>query len=552
MFLSKGLPVLQMRLSHLLLTACLGGLLFQSTRWYRQRKTSLISDWEDPYYVGDLSPEEEYLERLIDIHGLTNLTQWQAWRITSSELSSDVEPMTDVHTNFQPHPDLLKVIDVHNPNASELRVVKRMEMPIHSRPTQITLPGSVFLFGVSTSYERIAAKDWAIFRAWKRWLTDGNGASNGAGLVLMLDHASSEQLDAMDAMLHEAGIDAYVTSTSEPTSKARRYYEMVRILKTYGATLAASGQPKHWFGIVEDTIFFPSLAYLRERLSSYNPNNRLYIGIPSERSDWQQDGKSITTYGGGAVIMSRHVVALIPKLSCLEMDIPAISYRSQKWDILLKNCVKKGADIDMHVIPAFYSPHDANYKPQLESHETGMRPLLLHDYQERHRIDVGMAHLVTDICGEACFMHQYLFHDNWAIINGVSISHHPDGLIHRRHHNHHKQHHAHNKRPGHGNSVHENENSDEQDTFGNTAKTPVSGQIVINEDKIQRRPLDWTGRKEVWNLVDSATVASGSVWQAYLKRGVRAAGPPQPESSTPAAEELDSLIVLIWEKKKSG
>ncbi|KAG5981676.1 hypothetical protein E4U55_002685 [Claviceps digitariae] len=555
MLLSKGLSAFQLRLSHLLLTACIAGLLFQSTRLYRQRRSRLTYDFEDTNLVGDFLSEEEYLKRLTKTFGLTNFTKWQAWRITSKEQSSDIGPMTDIHVKFQPYSNVAKIIDVKNAKTSQLRATKRMELPSHrSTPTdQTKMSGSKFLFGVSTSYERIADKDWAILRAWNRWLTDGNGSSNGADVVLMLDNASSAQLDDIDMMLYEAGIAAYVTSTTEPVSKTKRYYELVRLMKAYGATLAASGQPKHWFGVVEDTIFFPSLTYLRERLSSsYNANHQLYIGIPSERSDWQEDGESLTTYGGGAIILSRHVVSLIPKLSCLELEVPASSYGSQKWDNVLRECVKKEADINMHVIPGFYSPHDSDYRPELESHEMGVRPLLLHDYQERQRVDVGMAHLVTNVCGEACFMHQYLFRDDWAVINGVSISHHPDGLSHRRPHRHHSR----NRNQNHKTNDNKTDKKNDQDVV--SANPPVSSELIINQDQVDRMPLEWTGRKEVWKLVDSVEVASGSVWQAYLKRGVRSAAAPPPEQPDkhrdgdvlkPAEEELDSLIVLIWEKK---
>lgn len=527
MLLSKGIPVLQVRFSHLVLTAAIAGLLFHATRSYRQGG-SFTFDVEDTTPVGDILPEEEYLERLNDHYGLTNFTKWQAWRVQSSEQSLDLSPITDIHANFQPHWDKPKVIDISNPAAADLRAAKRMELPIHTNPAYDKLCASKFLFGISTSYARVADKNWTMLRAWKRWLTKSDGTTNGAGLVLMLDNATGDQLDEVDKLLHDAGIDAYAASTAEPTSKARRYYELTRVMKTYATSLAASGQEKYWFGVVEDTIFFPSLSYLQERLSSYDTSEQLYIGIPSEKMDWQQDGSSVTTYGGGAILLTKPALGIIPKLPCMEAGSSGPPFKAQKWDVVLKECVRKWAGIDMHVIPAFYSPHDTNYRPHLENHETGIRPLLLHDYQDRHRLDVGMAHLVTDVCGEACFMHQYLFHDNWVVINGVSISHHPDGLKH-----HHR---------------HEDEGL-EDDRVDKSHKTHLSGQIVINEDKVERKPLTWTGRKEVWTLLDSAKAANGSIWQAYLKKGVKSVS-KTPEEEVDELEELDSVIVLIWESRK--
>ncbi|KAG6013756.1 hypothetical protein E4U43_007130 [Claviceps pusilla] len=557
MLLCKGLSAFQVRLSHLLLTVCIAGVLFQSTRLYRQRESDVTHDWEDTDIVGDSQHEVEYLERLADRYGLTNLTKWQSWRVYLKEESLDTEPVTDVYADFQPYPDMAKIIDVKNPNASELGASKRMDLPGGSSWTQPKMPGSGFLFGVSTSYERIADRDWAILRAWKRWLTDGHGSSNGAGMVLMLDKASANQIEVMETMLLEAGIDAYVTSTNEFTSKTKRYYDLVRELKVYGATLAAIGQSKDWSGVIEDTIFFPSLTYLRDRLSSYNASEQLYIGIPSERSDWHQDGDSMATYGGGAVMLSRRLVSAIPKLPCLELEMPMSLHRAQKWDVVLGECVKKWEDINVHVMPALYSAHDSDYRPELESHETGVRPLLLRDYQERHQLDVGMAHLVTNVCGEACFMHQYLFRDDWAVINGVSISHHPNGLNRNRrrpHHRHHQNQHDHDNHHRHGhNHKHRNPQENDQndpDTSDAAAKPRVPGQLTVDEDKVERMPLEWTGRKEVWKLVDSVEMVGGSVRQAYLKRGVQSQQDKDQEGvPKPAEEELDSIIVLIWEKE---
>jgi hypothetical protein len=383
----------------------------------------------------------------------------------------------------------------------------------------------------------MAYNNWAIMRAWKRWLTRSDGTTSGASLVLMLDNATQDELDRIDNALRKAGIEVYTTSTVERASKARRYYELIRIMKTYSATLAASGQEKDWYGVVEDTVFFPSLPYLHERLSAYDSSEQLYIGIPSEKMDWQHDGKSITTLGGGAVFLTRQTVNLIPKLPCIEgyASSPGSPFRAQKWDAVLKQCVKQWAGIDMHVIPAFYSPKDADYKPHLECHETGVRPLLLHDYQDRHRLDVSMAHLVTDICGEACFMHRYMFHDNWVVINGMSISYYPSGLG-----------------PGPDQDQERGDEAGKRDVSMGGEQKSISGQIVINEEGVEKRPLEWTGQRDVWELLDSAKAANGAIWQAYLKRGRRRPTGSSKEDAAGEVEELDSVIVLIWESKQQS
>ncbi|POR37997.1 Uncharacterized protein TPAR_01799, partial [Tolypocladium paradoxum] len=301
MLLAKGLYV---RFSNILIILLLVFIIVHTTRYFQQRRSGaiLIDLDEDVGGVG-VSPEEEYLERLIDTYGLTNLTKWQAWRIQPSERDDEGSSITDVHVNFESQAE--RVIDVRQPSRADLHAGKMMALPIRSGARIEDTDASEFLFGVSTSYERVADRDWAVFRSWERWLTNGKGRSNGAGLVLMLDKATDGQLREVDRMLHDAGIDAYTTATAAPTSMARRYYELVRTLKTYGATLAASGERKRWYGVVEDTVFFPSLSYLRARLAAYDPGEPLYIGLPSERLDWHEDGDGITTAGGGAVLLTR-------------------------------------------------------------------------------------------------------------------------------------------------------------------------------------------------------------------------------------------------------
>ncbi|PNY27864.1 Uncharacterized protein TCAP_02209 [Tolypocladium capitatum] len=507
------------RFRNILITVFLVFIFFYTTRYSQQRQRgAILVDLDEDVDVGDgdVSPEEEYLERLIDTHRLTKKTKWQAWRIQPSERDEEESSMTDVHVNFESQAQ--RVIDVWEPSRADLHAAKMLALPIRRGARIEETDASDFLFGISTSYERVADRDWAVFRAWQRWLTKGKKRSNGAGLVLMLDRATDEQQYKVDQMLRDAGIDAYITTTDEPLSKAWRYYELVRILKTYSATLAASGQRKRWYGIVEDTVFFPGLSYLRARLAAYDPSEPLYIGLPSERLDWHEDGDGITTSGGGAVLLTREAVAAITELPCLEVDDlePELPLRPRKWDALLKECLKKHAGLDIHVVPGLYSPGDAAAAApgalSVASHEAGVRPLVLHDCQDRYRLDVGMAHLVADVCGEACFMQRYVFRDDWVLVNGVSISQYPDGLA-----------------PAHG---HGYRYSKHDDDGGDDGRQGVE-------------PLAWTGRRSVWRLLDSAAAVDGTVWQAYLNSGGRRRMAP----GSDGPDEMDSVIVLIWGNK---
>ena len=535
MLLAKGLPALNVRFSSVMIVGLLVVLCVQAARYWQQgHSRAFLVDVKYNNVVGEISAEEEYLERLVDLYGLTNLTKWQAWRVQpSTSAGEESGPVTDVHLNFDSARSQ-KIINLQEPYSEDLHASKKLALPVRIGEGHEFADSSEFLFGISTSYDRIKAGDWAMVRAWQRWLTKGKKSSNGAGLVLMMDQLADKKLREVDEKLHAAGIDAYVMSTDVPMSMARRYYELVRILKTYSATLAASGQRKRWYGVIEDSVFFPSLPYLRSRLASYDSNAQLVVGLPSERADWHEEaddnGGTITTSGGGALMLTREAVSRIPRLPCLERDAGEDPVRPKRWDEILKKCMKKAAAMDMHIIPSLYSPRDEPTELYIAGHETGARPLVLHDYHRRYKIDVGMAHLVTNVCGDACFMQRYLFHDNWVLVNGVSISEHPDGLEYPHKKDHHQK-------------TDDDQEEQEQEQEKERRRPKVTGQLVIDDkEDVERVALTWTGRRNVWALLDSAISSDGGVWQAYLKKGARGATP-----AAEGAEEMDSVIVLIWE-----
>lgn len=505
MLVSTGPPSLRSKLFHIILIGGIITLFFQTRRMYDHRVYDDRAITVDTSGDG-VSAEEQYVGRLAEECGLSNETAWLAWRVEHSEQIASWASFTEVALNFEAHTP--RIIDIAAPNRKDVVAKKKMELPVHTSPRPGQVEASDLILGVSTTFARVSADDFAMVTAWGRWLTNGKRDSNGASLIVMLDQATDSQVGQVDRRLQASGIDAYVTTTEEPMSMARRYYELARILKTFGANLAANGQEKRWFGLVEDDIFFPSLSYLMDRLLNYNSDGKVYFGLPSERDDWEMEGDSITTFGGGAIFLSRSAITEIPRLPCFGRDASGAPIKSKHWDVLLQDCIAKHLKLDMHVLPGFFSPRDPSYTPDVNSYETGLQPLLLHHAQDRHTLDINKAHLVTDVCGEACFMQRHIFHDNWILVNGVSITEYPDGL------------------------QYEDPAKLSAEAFGGLA-TPK--RIIIDEPDTTQSILNWRGRKNVWKLMDSAMGKNGAIWQAYIKR------PTEPEG-------MDSVIVMIWEK----
>lgn len=535
MLLVKGPLSLNSRLGHAIMVLAILALFFHTVRIANKQHapSPLLRDAE-VIPEGSTSPEELYLSRLARDLGLSQEITWRVWRIVPSAQSEDWPSLTEVDLNFEGTPP--KVVDLGFADRMDLYAKKRMELPVPTSPLLGQVDASDFLFGISTTYARIRDRDFAMIKAWARWLTDGHHHSNGASLVIVLNQARNDELEEVDRVLQATGIDCWVTTTEEPLSMARRYFELSRILKTFAANLAANGQDKRWFGLLEDDVFFPSLSHLRDRLFSYNTDGQHYIGLPSERLDWEMSKTTITTYGGGAILLTRTAISMVPNLPCFESNKAAPAFKSKRWDELVHDCLMRHTDIKMNVIPGFFSPNDDSLGSETDSYETGLQPLLLRRSAERHYLNINKAHLVTNVCGESCFMQRYLFKDNWVLVNGISLARYPDGIevsrgaspppVLRR--------------AADDDDVEPFERSLDDDE-PSSLRTP--NRVIIEDEagSVDTASLAWTGRKEMWRLVDAATSKDRAVWQAYVKRADR---------KDPESDKRDSVIVLIWEHGK--
>ena len=514
MIMISSSPVLPRRVVELLTVVVLVLLFFQvKTHWPRE-----INDNE--LAITGPVPEEQYLERLRQKIGLSNQTSWTAWKVRTSELDSERQSVTEIDTDFRLNRP--KVIDTKEPERRSLVARQELNLPIFKGPRPRQVDASDFFFAISTSFDRVVRDDYAVAKDWARWMTGGNQHGNGASFMLVLDQGHPQQASKLTEVLKSYGIDAFVTYSEGDISAAKRYFNMMETVKKHTAILAQKGQMKKWYAILDEEIFLPNLSHLQERLFAYNSEKELYVGLPSERGDWAIGEGYMTTYGGGAVFLTRSAVSRIPQLPCFN-DVSPDPTSKQRWDNLLQDCMAQHTKITMHILPSFYSPKDNDdYSSHLDSYETGVRPLALHDYGERHQLTPSQAHLVTDVCGEACFLQRYRFRDNWVLVNGYTITEYPDG-IHL------------------------------SDMPASTAGKPDSkwrsliGPVKLKEDKADRKMLFWTGRRNVWKLMDSVTTPGGDVWQAYVKRGALDVPALRKRWGEEQGETKDSVIVLVWE-----
>lgn len=172
----------------------------------------------------------------------------------------------------------IKLSDVEKLPADTL---EPLEIHVMKTPRPDEIDASELLFGVSTTYKRFSDKVDGPVKEWVRWLTDGNGTSNGAGLVLQLHDTTDDQLAAAQKLLTGVGIDATVIHSDPSLDMPGRYVDLVPILYSH-----PSRSSRKYLSLIDDDTFFPSLGALMKELHSYDPNEENYIGTLTERVDF--------------------------------------------------------------------------------------------------------------------------------------------------------------------------------------------------------------------------------------------------------------------------
>lgn len=455
---------------------------------------------------------ENYLEQLIRDRALTHKLEWAAWHVKPTQTLPNWDSMTTLQQKFQPRRP--QIFDLDMPLGKQPAsngAFMTLHLPTPKGPKPGEFDASDYIFGISTTYERLMADNKAIVKGWQWWLTNGNQTSNGAHIIVILDQASSEQVALAEHLLKSLDIAALVYKTDEALSSATRYLQMTRELRAFSSALTAVGLYKEWFCLIDDSVFFPSMAYLDERLSSYDPEEDVYIGLPSEKDDWQEHDGKLSTVGGGAVFLSRGAINRFLSASCTGPEESLPPYRSQRWGNVLHACLTAKANMKMHILPGLYSPNIDGNDEGLSLYESGGRPLVLHNRSKR--LDINKAYLVADECGEACFMQRFLFADGWVLVNGVSISQYQEGV---------------------------------QLEHQQRKETVMAPNLVYDEANSEKVRLSGGGRRHVWRLLDSSVDETGVVWQAFVRKAPRKDRFLQPSSEA----KSDSVIILIWDDGK--
>lgn len=385
-------------------------------------------------------------------------------------------------------------------------------VPVSSAPK--TVDASDLLFGISTTYTRFKDPKVAPVKEWAHWLTNGEGKSNGAGLVVLLADANPTQVEEVTQEIKSYGINIQVASTSGAVEMAKRYLGMVPAL-----SFASKEVRRRWLIMGDDDTFYPSMHALVQRLNAYDHTADMYIGTFSEDvNNIQRHGSQ--AFGGAGVIFSlslaEKISAKFQECSTPKKLMEANTGWGPQGDILLRKCIYEHTDVrltllrDLHQLDIMGDP--AGF------YESGLMPLSLHHFKGGiwHKANPHAGAQIMHACGEACFLQRFLSKDNFILSNGFSIAYYPDGIDFDV------------------NQMERTFHSAPDDLGWNLDFMLGPG----------RKSLSSTGRKASWELAESVRLPDGGLKQTYIRKADDARWTIAKGGE--ARFEMDGIIELIW------
>lgn len=498
---------------------------------YTDGKTS--RPWSELLLPAKVAPETAWLNEVVDANGLPKDVRYYSVRI-KPRLNDSRPTVSQVDTPFM-QGGFRGIRSDHE--GLRLQAEHTIHVPVAPGTRMAEVNASPLLVGISTSFARVTRDGDATITDWTRWLTNGDGKSNGASLVLTLRQADSRQVEVVKEKLEKAGIDAIVEG-EEAEDSPTRYLDLIRQLtvRTSSKGFENSGEKKY-LAVLDDDTFFPDVAELLRRLEKFDAKEEHYIGLPSERADWVADPDETVTFGGGAVFFTPPAAVKVSQLPCLGMNSTSaedkeslrIGYTSQ-WDHLLYDCVSNHTQLTMHVLPSFYLPSDESFGHYFFDYDLGIAPLALHRARNRHLLDPGKATALSPLLSPQTFLQRYRFSDDWVLVNGHTLSHYTGGS----------------STAALGSAaVHKPD-------YENRAKKmkPLNSNLAVEAEGRDPKGWDvvtWAGSRRIWNLIDARRdLARNEVWHAYVRRKGDE-GEFTDRRRNEDRSGSDYVIVLIWE-----
>lgn len=262
---------------------------------------------------------------------------------------------------------------------------------------------SHLLFGVATNFERLKDSK-ATFAHWL--------AGSGAVLVCMITEGTKHLLEldtgGLEADYAAAGMTLKIVERQAIQHSPEQSHMMViRNLLSYSNKLPTH---PHWFGIIDDDTFIPSLYALSKELGRFDHTHSRYIGALTE--DANSIGHGILgAWGGAGIFMSLALVMEIePHLDeCLAGD-------ASGGDMLIMKCVHANSLARLTTLDGLWQMDF--FGDTAGFYESGRRALSMHHWKSWHWLPVREMAAITQICGD-CFLQRFVFAPDAGVSDAV-------------------------------------------------------------------------------------------------------------------------------------
>lgn len=477
--------------------------------------------WYSPSFTGTSIPdasngfgavkvdEVSYVKKLLQDNKIGPEIEYAARTIRYVPDARERKSVSDVDQNL--FPDSFTNITIGM--RTKLPAGRLLDVHVKQSPRPDQVDASELLFAASTTYDRFSKDETSPMKEWVRWLTDGHGHTNGAGLILALFEATPEQLESVSQTLTTAGINSTVVASNPNLDMPGRYVDLVQMMYNHPTRPA-----RKYLTLIDDDTFFPCLNEFKKTISNYDPNKPFYIGTFTERGDWLINNAAPFAYGGGGIVLTAPAAQKIVSLPCLAKNETTGNYilGADQGDRLLYNCFRKLSEITLTYLPLLHQ--EDQFGDAAGFYESGQQPLSLHHYKSWHKHKPDRMHIVADACGESCVLQRFKFKDDFVISNGYSVAHYPKGI--------------------------DFDLLQMEATFNwGNVEPDEKEEVVFNAFfGSLRKSLNGTGRKKGWELLDARKEGDGRVKQVYLKRHSddRWLGPNED------MPDRDSVVVLTW------
>lgn len=319
--------------------------------------------------------------------------------------------ITIVRDDIRPTP-LMQALDINLPKLTDIDVegIQNTSDSVeqNARATTIHIPraaenevdASHFIFGVATTYERLAES----LDPMSHWA----GGINARIIGLM---ARPHDAEAEERVLTKAAnLNVNLGVVESGLDFLDRYFTLLKVLHD-------NRTPEtKWFVFMDDDTFFLDLRKVIATLDKYDPMKPYYVGALTE--DFRQMAQwGFMAYGGAGIFLS---TALVEEL--LPHYETCIGERNT-GDRMLMKCIYH------HTSTRLTWEHDL-HQIDLHGDQAGFyealrpQPLSIHHWKSHDFmsvIDVYNMSLVSAVCGNECILQKYKFQDGWVLTNGFSL-----------------------------------------------------------------------------------------------------------------------------------